>query len=83
MRAHPKADQEKKESVRLTKMFKRVGITGIACVLLPCQWLKRLVFRAKSPAEARAADKQHQSEVRRELRGLSPKAEAEAHKPTA
>jgi hypothetical protein len=79
MRAHPKADKEKQESVRLTKLFKRIGITGIACVLLPCQWLKRLVFRSKSPEETRAADKQHQSEVRRELRGLSPK--PEAHKP--
>jgi hypothetical protein len=80
MRAHPKADKEHKESVRLTKLFKRIGIAGIACVLLPCQWLKRLVVRPKSPGEARAADKQRQSEVRRELRGLSPK--PEAHKPT-
>jgi hypothetical protein len=79
MRSHPKADKEQKESVRLTKLFKRIAALPIACVLLPYGWLKRL-FSRQSPAEQRADEKQRQAGIRRELRGLPAK--TEVHKPT-
>jgi hypothetical protein len=81
MRSHPKADKEKKESVRLTKLFKRIASLPIACLILPCGWLKRVFVGRQSPADQRIAEKQRQAGIRRELRGLPPKPDAQ--KPAA
>ena len=72
MDPHPKDDAAKKESVRLTDLLKRAAWVPLMCLLLPCGWLKRLFVRLRTPAEQRATDKEHQSQVRRRLRGLTP-----------
>ena len=81
MNPHPKDDAAKAKSIRLTELVKYLSRIPLACVLLPCGWLKRLIVRRMTPAERRAADKCHQSEVRRELRGLTPVHDAAKHVP--
>jgi hypothetical protein len=68
----PKSDSANAESVRRQHQLKR-----LMCVPLPfLRWcfglLKRVFVNPSSPTEVRAADKEHQAQVRRELRGLPP-----------
>jgi hypothetical protein len=79
MNPHPKDDAAKAESDRLTKRVKYLAWLPVACALIPCAWLTRLVMRRSTRGELRAADKARQSKVRRQLRGLSPVHDAGKH----
>ena len=72
MDPHPKQDAADKESVRLTDLFRKAAWLPVMCVIAPCGWVRRLFVRLRTPREARAMDKEHQSRVRRQLRGLTP-----------
>ena len=72
MDPHPKQDAADKESIRLTALLKRAAWVPLMCVILPCGWVKRLFVRLRTPRETRAADKEHQTRIRRQLRGLTP-----------
>ena len=69
---HPTQDAANARSRRLSKLMKWVFWLPLPCLLYGCNWLKGLFVRPKSAEEERAADKEHQSVVRRRLRGLSP-----------
>lgn len=68
----PIDDAAKTESVRLQGIFKRFVCLPVPFVCWCFGRLKRLFVTRPSPTERRATDKQHQAEVRRELRGLPP-----------
>jgi hypothetical protein len=78
MDPQPKDDAARANSIRLNKLMTYLVRIPLACVLLPCGWLKRLMVR-RTPAQLRTADKGHQSEVRRQLRGLTPVHDAGKH----
>ncbi|HLL89660.1 MAG TPA: hypothetical protein VK324_10170 [Tepidisphaeraceae bacterium] len=72
MSTTPIDDSAKADSMRMDR-----GLRRLVCLPWPllCRlgvWAKQRLARRRSPATARAADKQRQSEVRRELRGLPP-----------
>ena len=73
MDPHLKDDARHTESIRISKIVARIASMGGWCLLVPCRWVKWVFVRVASPAEVRAADKAHQSAVRRELRGLPAK----------
>ena len=72
MDPEPKYDAANAKSIRLFKHMKYVAWMPVACALLPGGWLKRVLLRRRSPAELRTADQARQSQVRRQLRGLTP-----------
>jgi hypothetical protein len=68
----------KQESLRLRGLLIRFLRLPLPLLLFCFHLVKRLFVTPKLPAKLRAADKKRQSEVRRELRGLSP-----VHDPTS
>ncbi len=79
MDSQSKDDAAKATSIRLTRRMKFVAWLPVACALLPCGWLKRLIVRPRTRGGLRAPDKAHQSAVRRRLRGLTPVHDAGEH----
>jgi hypothetical protein len=65
----PIDDKAKATSVRMSDHLRRLVCLPWPPLCRLGRWARGL---GRSPAEARAADKQRQSEVRRELRGLTP-----------
>ena len=68
----PVDDAAKAESVRLQGLLRWFLSLPLALLRRGVRLLARVFVTPKSPAERRAADKAHQAEVRRGLRGLSP-----------
>ena len=79
MDLQPKYDAANAKSIRLTKRLRQAAWIPVACALVPCGWLKRLFVRPRTRAELRTADEARQSEVRRQLRGLTPVHDAGKH----
>ena len=57
MDSQSKDDAAKATSIRLTKRMKSVAWMTVACALLPCGWLKRLIVRPRTRGELQAPDK--------------------------
>ncbi len=56
----------------ILSLAKRVVSLPVIIVIVIYRWLKKMVQRVKSSKELDAKDHAHQSQVRRELRGLPP-----------
>ena len=65
----PEPDRQSDHTLRLARWF--VTLPFIF-VLEAYRWLKRMLRRVKSGKDVHAEDQAHQSQVRRELRGLPP-----------
>ena len=68
----PVDDRARTESVRLRGLLRRLVCLPLPVLLFCFHALKRLFVTPKSVTKLRAADKRHQAEVRRGLRGLPP-----------
>jgi len=60
----------KRESIRLTKLLKWILWLPVPRAILCWGWLKALFCTPGVMAEQRAAEKERQSGIRREMRGL-------------
>ncbi len=61
-----------RQSEHVLSLARRIVLLPLVVVVVAYRWLKRLVQRIKSDKEVHAEDQVHQSQVRRELRGLPP-----------
>jgi hypothetical protein len=69
--SHETKDQAApRECIHRTGWLKWLLWLPVAGVILCSVWLLRLFHTPKTAAELRSADKEHQSHIRRKLRGL-------------
>ncbi len=59
-------------SAHILRLAKRFVLLPVVVAVVVYRWLKRTVQRVRTGKELHAKDQAHQSQVRRELRGLPP-----------